>query len=518
MKTALLIISIVLFAAAAVAQPALHWQHIYGDSLSQDMTAGAVRLLDGDIILVGEVSNETPLLFDINLTRMTVDGDSVWMRSHEENNTQHARACTLTPDGNIAVAGSYNYEEGNEWYINCLLHVFDSEANLLWSWYEHVSANTVALAITNTLDGGFILTGYYQENGIPNVETDVYTVRIGANGSTQWTVRTEFLGREEAHAVTIHPDGYILVAGQTRVDEVATAWDAFSLQLDGDGNELGGQVHEFEQYDNLNEYIYDIHITPNGFIYFAGEANHPAGPQRMNDGYLMLTNQDYELIDRRFYGGTGFDGIRRIEPMPGSDLMLAGYSASYTANFDRDLWAVHVNAMGWEQWDYWVGRFGDTGEDKGYGLIPIEGQHETQYIITGNSSPEGQVGNKNVIAVRFSARAPFVEIDLVPVVDDTIDIPAEGGSFEFTVQLINNLRFAIAPDAWAAVYGPDNLHIEPMRLHTIYIRREHFEEYDLIQDFPAEYVPGIYHYIGRLGRYPNTVVAADTLILRKLEE
>ncbi len=54
MKIFIPIILLLTIATSAFAQPALHWQHIYGDTLSETGLAGCVRLPDGDLILAGD--------------------------------------------------------------------------------------------------------------------------------------------------------------------------------------------------------------------------------------------------------------------------------------------------------------------------------------------------------------------------------------------------------------------------------------------------------------------------------
>jgi hypothetical protein len=511
MKLTLLTASLLLFVVAATAQPAVHWQHIYGDTLSQSGTAGMFRLPSGDLIIAGDINHQTPLLLDQHLTRISTDGDSVYMRSLDLENTQHTYACILGQDGNIAVAGSYSYEENENYYTNSSLNIYDQDGNLLYTYGDGADWVSEAFALTATIDAGYLIAGFVQDEGGVDPERDLWLVRLDATANFVWGYDYDVDARDEPRAVVALPDGSFLIAGNTRTGDAPLRWRPFLLHIDADGNELNRRVLPMLSVD---QFVYDLHFTPQRRLYIAGESYVEGQPSQQTDGFLTLLDMEFNPIATEYYGGTSYDGFRAIEPLPNGDLLLVGHAQSFSGNFVDDMYVVRVNPIGGQRW---FASLGDAGVDKGYAIIPVETERETQYIVTGTSSPAQQSWNKNVISVRFSARAPLYDIELISAEEDTIEIPAEGGNFSFDAILSNNTPFARTYEAWVAVAGPAGQLSQPLRLANVLLQAQNTQTYPILQPFPTEYPPGIYHYIGRLGNYPNHVIVADTLILRKAD-
>ncbi|MCB2212838.1 hypothetical protein KQI52_12070 [bacterium] len=495
------------------AQPALHWQHIYGDTLSQSGTAGMVQLpssQNGDLIIAGEINHAIPLLFDMHLTRITVDGDSVWMRSHDIEQTQHAYAIALSVDSTtVAVAGANNWESGGNYYTNCMLNLFDTDGNHLHTYTDGATWIAEAYTIIATPDNGFIFAGKVEDDVGPSPEQNVWVVKVDDQADLVWSREFDIDEEDEAHAIIRHPDGGYMIAGHAREENAPLRWNTFLLHIDEDGNELDRR-HYVD--DSADEFVYALHFTAQGRLYLAGESYVPDQPNQRTDGFLTLLDFDLNPIDTRYIGGTGYDGFRTIDPLEDGDLLLAGHAQSYSANGNEDLFVVRVNALGAELWH---GSFGDTGNDKGYALLPVDGPNETHFILAGTSAPRGQSHNKNVIAARISARLPWVRLTLTSDPPDTVDIPAGGGDFDYTATLENNTGQMRTLAAWAVVQTPDSVLTPPVRMARLHLDAESRTDYPQSQTVSADADTGLYRFIGRLGHYPNEIFSADTLLIRK---
>ncbi len=502
-----------LWLSPAVAQPALHWQHIYGDTLSQSGTAGMVQLADdqnGDLIIAGEINHPTPLLFDMHLTRITTDGDSIWMRSLDLEQTQHAYAIALSADSStVAVAGSHNYESGGNYYTNCMLNLFDTDGNFLYTYSDGATWIAAAFTIIATPDNGFIFAGKVEDDIGPGPEQNVWVVKVDDQADMVWSREFDIDEEDEAHAIIPHPDGGYLIAGHAREENAPLRWNTFLLHIDDEGNELDRR-HYVD--DSADEFVYALQFTPQGRLYLAGESYVPDQPSQRTDGFLTLLDFDLNPIDTRYIGGTGYDGFRTIDPLANGDLLLAGHAQSYSSNGNEDLFVVRVNALGVERWH---GSFGDTGNDKGYALLPVDGPNETQYILAGTSAPYGQSHNRNVIAIRISARLPWLRLTLTSDPPDTVDIPAGGGEFDYTATLENNTGQRRTLAAWAVVETPDSTLTPPVRFARVALDPQSSTDYPLNQTVSADADTGLYRFIGRLGHYPHEIFSADTLLIRK---
>ena len=110
-----------------------------------------------------------------------------------------------------------------------------------------------------------------------------------------------------------------------------------------------------------------------------------------------------------------------------------------------------------------------------------------------------------------------VSITLTPH-NPPVQIPAGGGSFIFDVTIENTSGDSIAFDVWTEAVLPDSSILCPITLHENLslpaggsIVRE-----DLNQFVPARALSGDYSYCGKVGDYPDEVLAEDSFPFEKL--
>jgi VWFA-related protein len=113
---------------------------------------------------------------------------------------------------------------------------------------------------------------------------------------------------------------------------------------------------------------------------------------------------------------------------------------------------------------------------------------------------------------------PALFIDIDPV-SPPIQIPANGGSFNFTATLANNQAFTIFNvDAWTQAILPDGTVYGPIFQHTFPALPAGFELNfnNLSQFVPSNGPTGLYTFQALIGDYPNTVQFQDEFNFTKL--
>ena len=110
-----------------------------------------------------------------------------------------------------------------------------------------------------------------------------------------------------------------------------------------------------------------------------------------------------------------------------------------------------------------------------------------------------------------------VSVTLTPH-NPPVQIPAGGGSFIFDITIENTSGDSIAFDVWTEAVLPDSSIFGPIILHENIslpaggsIVRE-----DLNQFIPARALSGYYSYCGKVGDYPDDVLAEDSFPFEKL--
>jgi len=184
-----------------------------------------------------------------------------------------------------------------------------------------------ALRYSLVLDGGIGAEGHATVTGdgfiyavgtvqTPNIQFDVFTVKLGLDGDTLWTRKFDSPDNDWdfGRAVAIDIDGNILVGGQAFTD--SGGWCPLVLKYDLDGNLLWHDV-----------------ISSNGF------------------GEVLA-------IDTDSSANVYFTGTINTAPRYGCDYFAARYSP-----FSEQLWCqVHIDYGVW--YEYYSGiRANDAGED-----------------------------------------------------------------------------------------------------------------------------------------------------------
>ena len=108
-----------------------------------------------------------------------------------------------------------------------------------------------------------------------------------------------------------------------------------------------------------------------------------------------------------------------------------------------------------------------------------------------------------------------VSILMIPAVTP-IQIPAGGGSFDFSVTIENNSTQAVTLDAWIDVLLPLGGIFEVMVRPNLTIAAGGSLFRAMTQNVPATAPEGQYTYNGHLGAHPNVSFAVDGFIFEKL--
>ena len=136
--------------------------------------------------------------------------------------------------------------------------------------------------------------------------------------------------------------------------------------------------------------------------------------------------------------------------------------------------------------------------------------------VTYNGS--GPLNPVNEMAIRVYSVAggiPDATITLTPATTP-IQIPAGGGSFEFTVEIINNETAPITIDAWTDVTLPNGGYYPILTRPNLTLGPGGSIFRTLLQNVPATAPVGNYAYNGYLGSHPNVVFTEDNFPFEKL--
>jgi len=184
------------------------WTHTYGGSA--DRAAFDVhQTSDRGYVLVGFNPFYGAAEIDIYLVKTDSMGNRQWTRSYGGPGEDYAVSVRQTGDSGYIIAGSTEYLIADIYVIKT-----DSLGDTLWTRTYGGPVGESASSIRQTSDGGYIIAGMTTSFGAVN--SDMYLVKINAQGDTLWTLVHAGEGIDYVTSLDVTTDGGYIVAGFTR--------------------------------------------------------------------------------------------------------------------------------------------------------------------------------------------------------------------------------------------------------------------------------------------------------------
>ena len=296
--------------------------------------------------------------------------------------TQNERGYSVkqTSDGGYVIVGSstsYGAGGSDLWILKV-----DGLGEFSWSKTYGGQGNDIGRDITQTSDGGYIITGYTKSFSSGG-DMDLWLIKTDANGesclysdggtcsenSSKWIKSFGTSGNDYGNSVQETSEGDFIVAGKSgRIPSV------FVIKTNSSGEKIWENLYGTGPGDRAQ---YIIERQDLGFLIVGKEnANNV-------DDKLCLINIDTDGAEvwHSLYGGGGADGGNHISEVSGGGYIIAGATKSYgNGNWD-DLWLVKTSTGGSMEWQKtFGGSYTETGNyahEKDAGGFMVTGSTES---------------------------------------------------------------------------------------------------------------------------------------------
>lgn len=323
----------------------VEWHQDYGNALWN-----LIKAPDSGYVLVGEQFSQQWNSYVVELIRTDNTGNTIWRRTYADSSDNEAGSICTTGDGGYAlVTQSYN----DIWLIR-----MNSMGDTVWTHrYDINLFDDIYFydALTQTIDGGFVLAGATQD---ASHNYDMFLLKTGATGTIEW-VETygEANTTERANIVRVLHSGY-LIGGMRRSDESGASPQAYLIRVDLSGDIIWEQGYNtFEgittqpspvtggwlltgstrEFSNSND-AYIIQIDSSGVLQWdttiGTDSTDEFGGPILSAGeftYVMAgTKRDIEATQHLWVTQFTVDSITGIVtnpqlPLPGSVHLFANY-------------------------------------------------------------------------------------------------------------------------------------------------------------------------------------------------
>ena len=349
------------------------WSSVYGGYYNESGNS-AVRLDNGDFLLLGSTYSYGSGDYDIYLVKVDSTGTKIWTRTYGGSGTDYGCDITPTSDGGFIIVGSTtSYGAGGH---DLYLIKIDDVGTVVWSKTYGGTADDRGASVRMSADSGFIVCGTTASFG---TGTDIYLIKTDSLGDSTWTRTYGGSGGESGSAVRVAIDsGYILL-GST--GSYGAGYSSFYLVRTGaTGDTLWTATYGGARAD----FGYGLETT-NDKGYILTGATAPDGAS-FYDAYLVKTDSlgVEEWSDN--YGGSDEDRTYAIAQTADGGYILTG-STEATGGRKIDLYMVKTDAGGALEWD---GAYG--GSESDYGRTVLLDADENYYVL-GYSFSTGSGGS-----------------------------------------------------------------------------------------------------------------------------
>jgi len=214
------------------AKPVLEWSHTFG-GLLEDVGLHVQRTTDGGYIIAGLTKSFGEGEHDIYLLKTDSNGNKVWDKTIGGPGVDIAYSIQRCENNSYIITGSTDSSELGE---NAFLLKIDSKGDTLWM-KTYGDNNTNSRFVQVTSDNGFIVVGSQQVSGL--LDLDFLLIRTDSNGTLLWNRTFDGKGRDLGRCVQQTMDGGFIVTGI--IDSLGQEKGLFLFKVDRDGSMVWNQ-------------------------------------------------------------------------------------------------------------------------------------------------------------------------------------------------------------------------------------------------------------------------------------
>jgi hypothetical protein len=325
------------------------WNRTFGGS-NIDVGYAVQQVSDGGFVITGYTRSYGAAGHNIWLLRTDVLGGELWNRTFGGGSDEEAESVQQTSDDGFIIAGwtkSYGAGMKDVWLIKT-----DSAGNEQWNKLFGGTNDDGAASVQQTADGGYIIAGYTSSFGAGSV--DVWLIKTDASGNQVWNKPLGGYSSDGAWCVSQTTDGGYILTGWTWSYGQGLG-DVWLVKTDEVGNQQWSKT--FGGGDADRGY-YVSQTADGGYIITGYTGSFGAG---LDDVLLIRTDASGNEQWMKTFGGTGREYGYAVEQTSDDGFIIAGYTLSFGAG-SEDIWVIKTDASGDEVWSQtFGGPYSDEG-------------------------------------------------------------------------------------------------------------------------------------------------------------
>lgn len=315
----------------------LLWAKTYG-STGGERPYYVTSCTDGGYIMSGSTNSFGAGGNDVYLVRTDSDGNLLWSKTVGGTASDFGWFVVQASDGGFVTCGATNSFGGPTY--NGYLFKNDSGGNLLWTKVFNGTGGDIFYGMSNTSDGGVIVTGYTATNSFGS--SDVWLVKTDSNGDTLWTRQYGKITEDAGWAVIETNDGGYAVTGDMHKDTVTPgAHNTVLLKTDSGGNMQWANLYGSNPGSEVG---YDLLQTPDSGYVILGNSNVYGNGSR--EAFLFATDNIGALKWGKTYGSVMQDDPWQFRKTADGGYIMVGATENFFAGNVWDVYVVKTDSLG----------------------------------------------------------------------------------------------------------------------------------------------------------------------------
>lgn len=362
----------------------------------------------------GDISQPNNGAFDFWLLKLHASGQVHWSKIYGGDQTEFARSVKQTPDGGFVVFGYSNSSQNGDvtgtmnGQVDYWVLKLDSLGNIQWDRLYGGNQAEIAMTISLTNDGGYLLAGYSLSSQSGDVsdlnkgDSDFWIVKLNGQGDIEWDKLYGGSSSDIAHSAIQTQDGGYIIAGYTFSSQNGDITEATNgnidywiLKLDSNGNKEWDKLYGGTQTDIAYSVV---QTNDSGYIVAGYSDSSNSGDvsgtnHGSTDGWIVKLDSFGNKLWDKLYGGNGTEFTTSISQTQDNGYIIAGSSNSSangdileTGNGLQDVWIFKINYMGNLSWSK---IFGGSQGDESYS---VKQTSDGKYIVSAvTTSSDGDI-------------------------------------------------------------------------------------------------------------------------------
>jgi len=244
---------------------------------------------------------------------------------------------TTTSDSLLTFCG-YQYTEGS--LADILVGQVNQVGEEIWSQTWGGDSWDYATSVSNTMDNGFLVTGFTNSNEQNN--QDIFVLKYSRHGELLW--QKQFGGPlpEIANSIIEASNGNIYICGQTESFGMGED-DIYLLCLNANGQLIWNKTYGGTQSDMGKEVV---ELSDHQLLILGNTGSFGAGNR---DIYLIKTDLDGNIIWSNTYGDDGYQDASSIVELDDKSIVVVGQTDILNVDL-MDMLVLKTDSAGNEIW------------------------------------------------------------------------------------------------------------------------------------------------------------------------